>query len=117
MLTCGARTPVDCTAPAVQHVQLQTRNGDRYVELLLCGPHFAELEAEYRRDWHAIGPRCAYPWRTWDYDSSRCVEDKSDNSTRYFTVEQLVQLLEDAPPDATDDDPDVPPNGPQRASN
>src|SRR4051794_940762 len=73
MLTCGARTPVDCTAGAVQHVQLHEREGHRFGELALCEAHFDELEPEYRRDWHPLGKWCAYPWRTWDHDSRQCV--------------------------------------------
>ena len=98
MLTCGPRTPTDCTAAAVQHVQLHDRNGDRFVELVLCEAHFDELEPEYRRDWHPLGEWCAHPWRFWDRDSGQCAEDESDDSVRYFTVEELAKLLDDDPP-------------------
>ena len=98
MLTCGSRTPVDCTAAAVRHVQLWAREGDRIVELVLCEAHFDEFEAEHRRDWHPIGEWCAYPWRKWDREGRQCVEDEDDDSVRYFTMEDLVRLSEDDPP-------------------
>ena len=103
MLTCGARTPVDCTAAAVQHVQLHGREGDRFVELVLCEAHFDELEPEYRRDWHRLGEWCAYPWRKWDHDCRQCVDDETDNSVRYFTIEELSKLVEDDPPHPSHD--------------
>jgi hypothetical protein len=99
MLICGAQTPVECTAPAVQHVQLHAQKGDRFVELVLCDVHFEELEAEYRRDWHAVDRLCSYPWRSWSHVRRRCVKDESDNSVRYFTMEELAQVGDDDPPD------------------
>ena len=96
MLTCGARKPVACIAPATQHVQLYVEDGES-AELVLCDAHFDELEPEYRRDWHAVGSRCSYPWRMWDHDGRRCVEDESDNSERTFTIDELVKLLDEDP--------------------
>jgi hypothetical protein len=94
VLICGAQTPVECTAPAVRHVQLHAQNGDRFVELVLCDAHFEELEAGYRRDWHAVDRMCNYPWRSWSHVHRRCVLD-DDGSVRYFTLEELAQVGED----------------------
>jgi len=94
VLICGAQEPVDCTAEAVRHVQLHPGDGGRSPELVLCDEHFAELEPEYRRDWHAVGRWCAYPWRKWDHVAGRCVEDDDDDGVRQFTMEEIMWLLE-----------------------
>jgi hypothetical protein len=107
MLICGARTPDDCTAEAVQHVQLHPveEEAGRSPELVLCDAHLDELEPEYRRDWHAIGRWCANPWRKWDYVAGCCVEDQDDNSTKSFTLEQLMWHLDNDPSLKPDNDP------------
>ena len=67
----------------MQHVQLHPVEEDgRSPELVLCDAHFDELEPEYRRDWHPIGEWCAHPWRKWDDDGGRCVDDEDDGRLR-----------------------------------